>query len=98
MNAEKKCGKFRTGEVDYSPERDKAGKTWYFYKLLLKHKLRERNSFGALLSLSAELDIDDFYTMSVENIKKLVSSSRLDCLSRKFSASSRRNKHLLTIQ
>ena len=36
--------------------------------------------------------------MSVENIKKLVSSSRLDYLYYKFEASSRRNKHLLTIQ
>ena len=39
MNTEK-CRKFRTGEVDYSPETAKSVKTWYFWKLLLKHKLR----------------------------------------------------------
>ena len=45
MNAEKKSGKFRNGEVDYSLETAKAGKLWYFWKILLKHKLRERNSY-----------------------------------------------------
>ena len=29
-NAEKKCRKFRTDELVYSPEKAKAGKTWYF--------------------------------------------------------------------
>ena len=68
MNVEKKSRKIRTGEVNYSPETAKAGKTWYFGKLLLEHKLCERNSFGGLLSLSDELDIEDLYTMFVENI------------------------------
>ena len=69
MNAEKKSRKFRTGKVDYSLETAKAGKTWYFSRLLLKHELREIKRFGVLFSLSAELDIEDFYTVSVENIK-----------------------------
>ena len=77
INAEKKCRKFRTGEVAYSPETAKAGKIWYFWKLLLKHKLNERKIFIELINLSIELDIEDFISISVENIKKNVTTSRI---------------------
>ena len=94
INAEKKRRKFRTGEVAYFPKTAKSGETWSFWKLLLKHKLRERKSFAEVLTFSVELDIVDFYTISVENIKNHVSTSRIEHLTHKFSAVSRRNKHL----
>ena len=43
INAEKKCIKFRNSEVDYSPETKSTGKTWHFWKILLRHKSHERN-------------------------------------------------------
>ena len=40
INAEKKYRKFRTSEVDHSPNTAQAGLSWCFWKLLSKHKLR----------------------------------------------------------
>ena len=42
INVEKKCRQFRTCEVDYSLDTAQAGFLWYFWKLLLKHKLRKK--------------------------------------------------------
>ena len=56
------------------------------------------NSFTELLTLSVELGIVDFNTISVENIKKHVITSRLDYLTHKYSTLSRRNKHLINTQ
>ena len=94
INAENKCGKYITGEVFYSPETAKVGKTWHFWKLLLKYKLNERKSFAELLTFSVELAIVDFYTIYMENIKKHVSTNVLEHLIRKFSTVSLNNKHL----
>ena len=68
------------------------------WKLLLKHKLQVKNSFRELLTLSNALNISDFYTMSVENIKKKVVASRRDYLTHKFSAHSHRKTHFQSTQ
>ena len=64
----------------------------------IKSQIIERNSFVELLTLSAELNIVDFNTISIENIKKHVTDSRIDYLTHKYSAVSGRNKHLLKSQ
>ena len=82
----------------HSSETAKEGKIWYFWKLILKHKLIERNRFVELLTLLVEFDVVDFYTISVENIKNHVTNSRLEYLIHKHSAVSHRNKQLLNTQ
>ena len=64
----------------------------------IKTQIAGKNSFRELLTLSAELNVLDFYTMSIVKIKKKVVTSRLDYLTHKFSAHSNRNKHLQSTQ
>lgn len=92
LHAEKKCRKFRTGNANYSPATSLAEKKWCFWKLLLKHKLRERNSCAELINFTEILAITEFFTLSVETIKKNMLDSKHDCLRHKLSASSKRRQ------
>lgn len=67
------------GKTASSPETAKSGRTWCFWKLLLKCKLCEQNSFAELLTLSVELGTSDFTAIFFEVIKKQVTSSELEC-------------------
>ena len=64
----------------------------------IKTQIAGEKSFRELLTLSNALNISDFYTMSVENIKNKVVTSRQDYLTNKFSVHSHRKKNLKSTQ
>ena len=93
VNAERKCRKFRTGEVEYSLETNAAIKTWHLQILILRHELSMKNYFTMLLSLSNDFNIDEFYSITIEKVKQNIASSRMFWRKLKCLAVSRRTKH-----
>ena len=70
----------------------------HFYKLLLTHKQSRKNHFTELLYFSNDLNISEFYTTTIDQVKCNITSSTLFCLRFKYSAGSCRTKHLKSTQ
>ena len=98
INTENKCRKFRTGEVDYSPKTNKDGKMWHLWKLVLRQKQIRKNCFTEILSLHNDLNISDFFTTNVYQVKQNTTNSRLLHQTYKCSAGLHRTKHLKSTQ
>ena len=98
INTAKKCRKYRTGEINFSPETSKAGKVWHFWKMLIRFKLCSINCLSAMINLASKLNINDFMQLSTYEIKMKMTLSKQACLKLKYSDSYLREKHILPTQ
>ena len=81
----KKCRKFRTGEVAYYLQTDKSGKIQHFWKFLLRLTQNKKNYFTDILSLSNDLNIAEFYSVTIKKLTHNITNSRLSYLKLKYS-------------
>ena len=83
LHVEKKCRKFRTGEVEYSPEVSEVSERWYAWRVALKVSKGEKKNMRELHHLASKwkMDISDLRNTWV--IKMNVERSRREYLALK---------------